>query len=190
MSQKKDKRKVLFFRESTFRVAKLIFDNPNRIFHIRLLDKETGFSTTAITQSVKELQDFRIIKVEKTPLTTNIQADLDSEAYRFYKIVFNLYRLKRYLFVDTLVALFDNPEAIVLFGSFAKGEDIEESDIDLLIITKQKEKEDISGFVSKCEKELNRKVNLHILPSLEKSSTEFKNAVANGIVLHGYLKVL
>jgi hypothetical protein len=40
------------------------------------------------------------------------------------------------------------------------------------------------------EKYFNRKINIHNLPSLEKSEKVFKNAVANGIVLHGYLKVI
>lgn len=189
MSQKKDKGKILFFRESAFKVSELIFNYPNKTFHIRLLEKETGFSTTAIIQSVKELHRFRIIKMEKTPLTTNIQADLDSEAYRFYKLVFNLYRLKKYALIESLIDIFNNPEAVILFGSFAKGEDIEDSDIDILIISK-KESKSVVGFGKSCEKKLNRNVSLHVLPSLKKSSNEFKNAVANGIVLHGYLKVL
>ena len=187
MSQKKDKEKILFFRESSFKIAKFIFDYPNKTFHIRMLEKETGFSTTAIMKSIKDLESFRIITVEKTALTTNIKADINSEAYRFYKQVFNLYRLKRYSIVDNLINIFNNPKTIVLFGSFAKGEDIEESDIDILIISSFKP-EDINLAV--YEKGLNRKINLHILNDLDKSSNEFKNAVANGIILHGYLKVI
>ena len=190
MSQKKDKNKIIFFKESIFRVAEIIFNYPNKTFHIRLLEKETGFSTTAVIDSIKELKKFDIIQIEETPLTTNIKANLESEAYRFYKIIFNLYRLKRYLFVDRLVEIFNNPEAIVLFGSFAKGEDIEESDIDILVISTQKNYENLDDSVNNFEKLTNRKINIHILPSLDKSSNEFKNAVANGIVLHGYLKVL
>ena len=190
MSQKKDKGKILFFRESVFKVAELIFNNPNKTFHIRLLEKETGFSTTAIIDCIKELKDYEIIKIEETPLTTNIKANIDSEAYRFYKLVFNLCRLKKYGFVDELIGLFNNPEAIILFGSFAKGEDIEESDIDILIISSHKSHENLEDFKTIFEKELNRKINIHILLSLNKSSKEFKNAVANGIVLHGYLKVI
>ena len=190
MSQKKDKSRILFFRESVFKVAELIFNNPNKTFHIRMLEKETGFSTTAVIDAIEELKKYDIITIEETPLTTNIKANLDSEAYRFYKLVFNLYRLKRYLFVDRLVEIFNNPEAIVLFGSFAKGEDIEESDIDILVISSQKNNENLEDFANLFKKELNRKINIHILPSLAKSSNEFKNAVANGIVLHGYLKIL
>jgi len=191
MLQKKDKIKILFFRESTFRLAELIFNYPNRTFHLREIAKETGLSTTAVKGEhfLEDLNWFGIIKVEKTDLTTNIKANTESDAYTFYKKIFNLYRLERYGFLLELKDKFE-PETMVLFGSFAKGEDIEESDIDLLIITNYKEEIDIGDFSDFWGKMLKRKIDLHILPSLKKSSAEFKNAVANGIVLHGYLKVI
>ena len=55
MSQKKRQRKDTFFRESIFKVAELIFKYPNKTFHIRMFENETGFSTTAIIDSVKEI---------------------------------------------------------------------------------------------------------------------------------------
>jgi len=190
MLQKKDKVKILFFRESVFKVAELIFDNPNKIYHIRMLEKEIEFSTTAVIDAIKELKKFEIITIEETSLTTNVKANLESEAYRFYKLVFNLYRLKRYGFVDKLIDIFNNPEAIVLFGSFSKGEDVEESDIDILIISSNTDEDYLEETLDTFKKRLNRKINIHILHSLAKSSNEFKNAVANGIVLHGYIKVV
>ena len=189
MSRKKDKEKILFFRESSFKIAKLIFDFPNHTFHIRKISKETGLSTTATTRAVKELAKFKIVKIEKTELTTNIKADLESEAFRLYKKIFNLYRLERYMIIDNLKGAFA-AETIVLFGSFAKGEDIEESDIDILVISKRTADDKLREYLDKCEKELNRRINLHVLPSLAKSPAEFRNAVANGIVLHGYIKVV
>lgn len=190
MLHKKDKAKILFFRESVFKVAELIFNYPNKIFYIRMLEKEIGFSTTAITSAVEELKSFRIVQVEETDLAKNVKANIDSDAYRFYKQVFNLYRLKRYGFVDKLIEIFHNPEAIILFGSFAHGEDIEESDIDFLIISSIENQKKSNDFLNVFEKEFNRKIDIQLLKTLEKSSNEFKNAVANGIVLHGYLKVV
>jgi len=190
MLHKKDKEKILFFRESIFKIAELIFNYPNKIFHIRMLEKETGFSTTAVISAINELKSFGIIEIKETNLTKNVKAFIDSNSYLFYKQVFNLYRLKRYGFVDKLADTFNNPEAIVLFGSFAHGEDIEESDIDILIISSSKNQENLDNFVNTFEKILKRKIDIQILPSLEKSSIEFKNAVANGIVLQGYVKVL
>ena len=190
MSQKKDKKRIIFFTESGFKVARLIFNYPNKVFHIRMLERETRLSTTAVIDAIDKLHAFSIIKVKKTPLTKQISADLESDAYRFYKLVFNLYRLKRYLLIEKLVYFYNNPESITLFGSFSKGEDIEESDIDILVITSYKPDKKINKFIKTVEKEMNRRVNIHALSSLNKSAPEFKNAVANGIVLHGYLKVI
>ena len=187
MLQKKD---IIFFRESTFKLVKLIFDSPNKSFHIRELAKKTGLSTTAITgrHFLKDLERYGLIKVEKTDLATNIRANLESDAYSFYKKIFNLYLLERYGLIWTLKEVY-KPEAIILFGSFAKGEDTENSDIDILIVT-QRKAAGIGDFIKQFEKEVNRKVNLHFLESVSSSTAEFKNALANGIVLHGYLKII
>jgi len=187
MLLKKDNDRIILFKEPVFKVVELMFNYPNRTFHIRELAKETRFSTTAIVKAVNDLKRFRIIKVEKTNLTTNVKADLESEVCRFYKLVSNLYRLERYGLIWVLKETY-KPEAISIFGSFAKGEDIEESDIDILIITSKKVY--TNNYIDEWERIFKRKINLHILPSLEKSSSEFKNAVANGIILYGYLKVI
>lgn len=189
MLLKKDKGEKLFFKEAMFKVAELVFTYPNRTFHLREIAQETHFSTTAISQALSSLSALKIIATEETKLTKNVKADIDSEAYRFYKSILNVYRIKHYMFFDFLITKFQNPQTIVLFGSFARGEDIEKSDIDILIITPNKysfEKKELNTY----EKAFHRTINIHILPSLEKSEASFKNAVANGIVLHGYVKVV
>ncbi len=187
MSFKKYKHQILFFRESSFKVAEKIFNHPTALFHLRKLAKETSLSTTAVVQAIHELKKSDLILVEQTEVTKNIKANLESEAYKFYKRVFNLYRLGRHHFIETLQQHFQ-AKTIILFGSFAKGEDIESSDIDLLIISNRKENN--LPLIHRMEKELNRTINLHILESIERSEPEFKNALANGIVLHGYLKII
>lgn len=187
MSQKKDN--ILFFSESGFKVAKIIFTNPSEAFHLRKLCRMANLSTTAVTRAVGFLRQVKIITTTKTELTTNIKAALDSDAYRFYKQVFNLYRLQGCCLMDTLKASFQ-PEAIVLFGSYAKGEDVEESDIDLLIITSHKSQDFSQNDFAAYEKELHRHIHLQVLPTLKNTDSSFKNAIANGIVLYGRVKVV
>ncbi len=187
MLLKKDTDDSLFFKKSIFRLAKLIFTYPNRMFHIRKLSKESGLSTTSVLRATDELNRLKIIRLIKTDITTNICADLESESYRFYKRIFNIYLLEICDVIGKIKETY-NPKTIVLFGSFSKGEDIEESDIDILIITNQKDRRALS--LDTFEKILNRRINLHILKSFEKSGSEFRNAVANGIVLYGYMKVV
>ena len=75
------------------------------------------------------------------------------------------------------------PKCIVLFGSYQRGEDTEESDIDLFIEAKHK-----TINTKQFEKKLNRKVELHFNKSFTKYPQELKNNIINGIVLHGFLE--
>lgn len=176
-------------KTTTFKVAKLILQKPHTVFHVRKLAKGAGISTTAVLQAVKELQNAGIVMVERTELTTNIKANLGHETYLSYKRIFNLYLLEQCKVVSLIYNALHS-KAIVLFGSYARGEDEEESDIDLLAISHAKTDEQLEDELLHCEEALGRKISLHILPSLEKSSKEFKNSIANGIVLFGYVKVV
>jgi len=95
----------------------------------------------------------------------------------------NRYQIKD--LTDYLVKSFNFPETIVLFGSYARGEDTEKSDIDILVITQNKES---LMELKELENKLNRKINIHILKSIKNSKEEFKNSIANGIVLYGHLE--
>ena len=133
MSQKEDT-KILFGTKGGFAIAKLIFNYPHKKYHIRELAKETGYSTTAIVGGIELLEKYKIIKTELGAVTKDIQADLESDAYKHYKLIFNLYRLTRHNIVDSLVNYFNNPGCIVLFGSFAKERQNGNSDIDLALV--------------------------------------------------------
>ena len=76
------------------------------------------------------------------------------------------------------------PDAIVLFGSASRGEDIEGSDIDLFLVAKEREIN-----LRKFEKKLKRKISLHFEDSVSKVPKELMNNIINGIVVYGYLKV-
>jgi predicted nucleotidyltransferase len=189
MLHKKDN-KILFGTVAGFKIAELIFNEPHKIFYLRNIARETECSTTAITDAIKLLSRFNIINVKMGAVTKEIRANLDGVEYKNYKLVYNLYKIMRYNFLGNFVDVFRTPECIVVFGSFAKGEDMEGSDIDTLVITNNESDGNINKIIQKVEKEFNRKVNLHTLKSLDRTSDEFKNSVANGIVLYGYLKVI
>ena len=75
------------------------------------------------------------------------------------------------------------PQSIVVFGSYQKGEDTEDSDIDIFVEANE-EKINLEKF----EKLLNRKIQLHFNPNFKTYSKELKNNIANGWVFGGYLK--
>ncbi len=77
-----------------------------------------------------------------------------------------------------------SPEAIILYGSWSKGESTENSDIDLFIIGREKNID-----LEKYEKIIGAKVHIIFEQDIKKISNELKNNLINDIVLKGYLKL-
>jgi len=69
---------------------------------------------------------------------------------------------------------------IVLFGSYARGEDTVRSDIDIAIIGAKKQI-DTTVF----EKLLERRVQIHLFADLKEIESHLRTNLYNGIVLHG-----
>ena len=106
-------------------------------------------------------------------------------AFLLEKKLYNLRSLYSSGLVDFLVQELSNP-AIILFGSYARGEDVETSDIDIFIETTQKE---IPSLV-KFEKKLQRKTQLFKYKDISKvENKELSNNIINGITLNGFLEV-
>ena len=81
---------------------------------------------------------------------------------------------------------YKTPKCIVLFGSFAKGEDMIKSDIDIAIETHMNDLRDLITF----EAVLKRKISIQLVSDIKTENHNFINSLANGIVLSGYLEVL
>jgi predicted nucleotidyltransferase len=78
------------------------------------------------------------------------------------------------------------PECIVLFGSYAKGEDMPEvSDIDIAVVTDKKKLPDLHNF----QATLGKSISLHLIENIKDQNANFINSLANGIVLSGYMVI-
>jgi predicted nucleotidyltransferase len=118
------------------------------------------------------------------------KADSENQLFREVKLAHNIRKLRESGLIDFLIDKYNHPEAIILFGSFRKAENIPGSDVDLLIVTPLKKEIDFKDF----EKKLNQQK--HILNNsrteIERMKTKNKellNNLINGIVLEGFWEV-
>ena len=83
-----------------------------------------------------------------------------------------------------------SPRAIILFGSYRKGDDTEKSDIDIAVEILGNQSLSIKEFriFPQFEYRKNVKINLHIFTRNNIDLNLFAN-IANGIVLEGFLEV-
>ncbi|HLC88984.1 MAG TPA: nucleotidyltransferase domain-containing protein [Candidatus Nanoarchaeia archaeon] len=175
---------TLIDNSKRWQIIKFFLDNPTLKVHLRSLAKRLGISTTWIAKSLPSLEKAGFLSVarnQETRLLT-IYANRDDLAFKRLKLSSNLFYLHESGLLDKLISLYNKPESIILFGSYRKGEDTEESDIDLAVITALKLQFDWAPF----EKKLHRKIRVLELKK-GKIEAEFKSTLANGIVLYGYL---
>ncbi len=166
-----------------YKLLKVFFDNPTESFRLRELSRISAISPVSVMNYLKEFENEGLIKkYEKRGIPFYI-SERDNEKFILYKKISIIYELNESGLVDFL---WENvsPDAIILYGSHAKGEDTELSDIDIFIIGKEK-KINLGEFEDKFGKEIHLMfdINKHI-------PKELKNNLINGIVLKGYFKVL
>ena len=123
-----------------------------------------------------------LVKREKKKHIVELSANVDEKNFKILKRIRNLSKVYESGVVDFLDEMFDS-EAIVLIGSFSRGENVGDSDVDLVVISR-KDYETIS--LGKFERRLNRKIHL-IVVDYGKMSDEFYINLINGLILKGYI---
>ena len=172
----------MFFDTNDEKILEIFMKKPTEGFQVRDVIRLTKLGNPTVLRGLKRLKAKGIIKKSKGEVYSYYVAGLDKVLFKRLKLAYNLIALES-LIID--VAEKARPNCIVLFGSGAKGEDTEKSDIDIFV---QAKKQDIA--TSKAEKKLNRKISLLFEPEVSKLSKELLNNLANGIVIYGFFEVI
>lgn len=163
---------------SLFMVLEVFFKEPTEIHFVKEISRKISLAPTSVRNIVKNLEENHLIARKKSKPFDGYTANRENEDFIFYKKIYNLYSLK-----DLIREITNQiyPSAIVLFGSYSRGEDVTSSDIDLLILSKTKKEINILLF----EKILKRKINILVIDKLEKLEEPIRKKINNGMVLYG-----
>jgi len=166
------------------RIKEFFFINPNAKLRVREIERTLGIPLPSVIRYCKELVKEEILKIVETGNVIFYTAS-KSEKYVLEKKLYNIKRLYECGLVNYLKEKLSNP-TIVVFGSYSKGEDMENSDIDLYIETPSKKEVSFENF----EKILNRKIQVFRHKSIKKvKNIHLSNNILNGIVLNNYIEV-
>ena len=171
-------------KDNNYRVMKLFFDAPERKFHLRQLARLTRLSPPGASKIVARLKKEGLLSTQSTDVVENVFA---AKTGRFLglKLCYNLLTVRESGLLKILRDEYEEPEAIVLFGSFARGEDTSKSDIDIAVVARGGKSLDLKKFEAK----IGRKINVYEI-KLKECTKEFLNNLANGIVIYCYLKLI
>jgi len=174
----------------------VLFTYPEKEFSLSELANEAKVSKGNAGPILDKLYAEGMIQIVKLHNIWRIKANQTNWNFIKGKILYNLSVIYQSGIAEFLNELFRNPKAIVLFGSFRKGDDISDSDIDIAIETaEEKEFRSIplkelghKKRVDEIEKILARKIQIHLFNRKNVDLNIFNN-ISNGIVLSGFLEV-
>lgn len=177
------KKASLLKRNSGYRVLKVFLDSPTEQFGLREISRASELSPPSVISHLKLFEEDGLIRKYKKKGRPMYQALREDENFIFFKKLDILNDLHASGLIEFLWQKL-GPDAIILYGSYAKGESIESSDIDLFIIGKRKEVK-----LGEFERFLNKEIHLMFSEGAKQIPQELKNNLINGIVLKGYFKV-
>ncbi|MBL7148228.1 MAG: nucleotidyltransferase domain-containing protein [Nanoarchaeota archaeon] len=165
---------------SYLKVLEIFFKEPIAIHFIKEVGKRIKLAPTSVRNNMKELLKAKLIIEKKSKPFNGFVANRENDKFIFYKRLYNFYTLDslKNELVESL-----HPKAIVVFGSYSLGEDIETSDVDVLVVSKASKE----LVLKKFEKLLGRKINIIIVEDLNKLDTNIQKKVINGFVIYGGL---
>lgn len=139
-------------------------------------------SPTAIANSLKDLEKRELIKVRKEPKMNLTLIELNRENQKAIELkkIENLTMIYESELINLLEDKFPGT-TIILFGSYAKGEDTITSDIDIAIIGTKEKQIDLDRFNGLFERE----IILNFYPCWKEINRNLRNNILNGIILAG-----
>ena len=168
---------------NTYRILGLFFESPTKHFQLREISRMIKIGLPSVKAHVEKLERNELITKTKGNIYDSFVATRNDK-FKLYKRNDIMIRIHESGLLEYLVNEL-SPDVIVLFGSASKGDDIEQSDIDIFVLAKEKKLK-----LYKFEKVLKRKINILFENKMKNIPKELISNIINGIVLYGYLEVL
>ncbi|MGV8171684.1 MAG: nucleotidyltransferase domain-containing protein [Candidatus Woesearchaeota archaeon] len=167
-------------------ILRLLFVNVGNPMNAHNIAQVLKVSQPAISKALPLLEKELLIKIQKDSRSKRLSIELNTDNHQiiWLKRADNI----RQIYESGLVQLlYDKlPEAtIILFGSYASGEDTVKSDIDLAVIGARHKNLDIKRF----GQALGREIIINNYESFEKIDKHLKNSLINGILLKGAIEL-
>jgi len=160
---------------SLWNVAEIFFLEPTKVHFIKEISRKISLAPTSVKVHIQTLVKEGLVEETNSEIFKGYRAIRENPEFIFHKKIANLVLIKNSGLIEELKEKY--PKSIILFGSYDKGEDIETSDIDIFIDSKE-----FKINPEKYEKYLKRKLHLIFRAEVGKSLVE---SIDQGVILFG-----
>ena len=180
--------------QTTLRILGLFSSDYRKAIHIREIARDIQIDVKAVGIQLNRLEKANVLSSALRGRNKEYQLNLSNPVTIYYIILAEAFAsiiyLEKYFLVKKLTSEIANKieGTIILFGSFARGEATEESDIDLFVIS---EKKADAEAVSEVGRLMGREINMkstgkkQFLNGLMENDPLIKEVVSSHIVIKG-----
>ena len=163
-------------------IIELLFKKAGLSLNQRAISKILKVSQPAVKKSLPKLEEENLIKTsqDKESKRWSIELNRDNHLLMNLKRANNLKEIYNSGLAEFLEKEFAGG-TIILFGSYSRGEDTINSDIDIAVIGRKEKNVDLEEF----EKILEREIIINFYPSFQGIHKNLKENLFNGIILAG-----
>ncbi len=165
-------------------ILRLLFIRAGETINQNRISKILKVTPPAVKKALLGLKDFIELSKDKESKRLSIKINRQSKKVIQLKRADNL----KLIYESNLANFLEDnyPGAtIILFGSYSRGEDTTNSDIDIAIIGRKEKKLGLENF----EVILNRKINRNFYGSFRDIHINLKENLCNGIILAGSVEL-
>jgi len=154
--------KMNIFAKPSIKILCFLGRRYREEYHTRELVRRLGIGLGSASEYLRMLEKEELVMKSERGKLSIYRANMENPLLRELKVVFTLME------IDEMVKdLMNFSEKIILFGSCANGEDIKESDIDLLILSENKKQ--VNELIDEHQRKISRKISPIIV-----NDTEFR----------------
>jgi len=168
----------LFTSKSRVRLLELLLLNPTKEFHLREISRQTHVSAPYVRREMMNLMKLGLVLRRSRGNMTLFRFNRDSPIAEELKRIFLKTESFGGFIRSSLEEIGDIKFALI-YGSFAKGEEAETSDLDLFIVGKVNERK-VLDVLERTEEHLGREINY-----IAWTEEEFKEKARDRIPLLG-----
>lgn len=167
-------------------ILSLLFVKAGISLNQRQIANRLEVSPPAIMKALPGLERESLIKLKQDKETKRWSIELNRDHHKVMQLkrVYNLKQIYESGLADFLEKEFAGA-TIILFGSYSRGEDIINSDIDIAVIGRKDKEIDLTNY----EKALERIINLNFYDSFKNIHKYLKENMCNGIIIVGGIEL-
>lgn len=124
----------VLFSKNRRAVLSLLYGHPDQTFYLRQIVRASGGGHGAIQRELKTLSDVGVLRRTVRDKQVYFQADPDCPVFEELKSLVVKTAGVADVLKDALAALGERVQAAFIFGSVARGQQKEQSDVDLLVV--------------------------------------------------------